>query len=72
MTLGDDIVNAFLSLLYAFLYAIGALATVMFVDLFIHIPEAVTGLVGAFIIGLSLVSSLRHRKAVGDKGPSHA
>lgn len=43
-------------------YAIGALATVMFVDVFIHIPEVVTGLVGAAIIGVSFISSIQHKR----------
>lgn len=43
-------------------YAIGALGLVMLIDIFIAIPEAVTGLVGGVIIGLSVVSSVRHRR----------
>jgi hypothetical protein len=40
-------------------WAIGALATVMLVGVSMHIPEAVTGLVGAALIVLSLGSSIR-------------
>jgi hypothetical protein len=40
-------------------YAIGALAAVMFIDLFLPVPEVVTGLLGAALIGLSLYSSRR-------------
>ncbi|MGZ3721865.1 MAG: DUF475 domain-containing protein [Bdellovibrionales bacterium] len=43
-------------------YAIAALAVVMLIDLFKPVPEAVTGLIGVAIIGLSLLSSLRHKK----------
>ena len=43
-------------------WAIGALAGVMLVGVHVHIPEVVTGLVGAVLIGLSLWSSLRHKK----------
>lgn len=43
-------------------WAIGALATIMFVGVHVHIPEAVTGLIGAALIGLAFVSSLRHNK----------
>lgn len=40
-------------------WAIGALAAVMFAGVRYHIPEAVTGLVGAALIVLSLGSSIR-------------
>nr|WP_272213222.1 DUF475 domain-containing protein [Marinicella sp. W31]MDC2879174.1 DUF475 domain-containing protein [Marinicella sp. W31] len=43
-------------------YAILVLAVIMFVQTLFHIPEAITGLVGAGLIGLSLWSSLRWRK----------
>ena len=43
-------------------WAIGALAGVMLVGVHVHVPEVVTGLVGAVLIGLSLWSSLRHKK----------
>jgi hypothetical protein len=43
-------------------YAIGALASVMFFDVFVHVPEVLTGLIGAVIIGLSLFSSIRHKR----------
>lgn len=44
-------------------YAILVLAVIMFSQTLVHIPEAVTGLVGAGFIGLSLWSSLRWRKS---------
>ncbi len=43
-------------------YAILVLAVIMFAQTLVHIPEAVTGLIGAGLIGLSLWSSLRWRK----------
>jgi uncharacterized protein len=42
-------------------YAIAALAFIMLINLFIAVPEAITGLIGVAIIGLSLLSSLRHK-----------
>lgn len=42
-------------------WAIGALAVLMLVGTVLHVPEAVTGLVGAVLIALSLWSSARHR-----------
>jgi hypothetical protein len=44
-------------------WAIGALAAVMFVGVHAHIPEVVTGLIGAALIGASFWSSLRHNRA---------
>jgi hypothetical protein len=45
-------------------WAIGALAAMMFAGVALHIPEAVTGLVGGVLIVLSLGSSIRaNRKA---------
>lgn len=42
-------------------YAVAALATVMLLDPFLHIPEAATGLIGGVIIALSIVASIRER-----------
>ncbi len=39
-------------------YAIIALASIMFLKTFIHVPEAVTGLIGAGFIGIAFVHSL--------------
>ncbi|GGI84007.1 hypothetical protein GCM10007973_20690 [Polymorphobacter multimanifer] len=44
-------------------WAILALASIMFASVLVHIPEAVTGLVGAGLIGLSVWSSVRHNRA---------
>lgn len=40
-------------------YAIWALAVLMVMDVFIAVPEVITGLIGAVIIGLSLYSSVK-------------
>ncbi len=45
-------------------YAIGLLALLMLFSPFLHIPEWITGLSGAAIIGVSVVSSIRHQKAM--------
>lgn len=45
-------------------YSILALSLVMFAQSVAHIPEVVTGLIGAGLIGLALISSIRHRRAV--------
>jgi hypothetical protein len=42
-------------------YGIGALALIMLADIFYHVPEPVTGMAGIGFIGLSLLSSIRHK-----------
>ncbi len=44
-------------------YAILALATIMFVNSFAHIPEVITGLIGAVLIGLAFWASVRWNRA---------
>ncbi len=43
-------------------WGIGALAAIMLTDIFYPVPEPITGMVGMSFIGLSLLSSIRHRK----------
>jgi hypothetical protein len=43
-------------------YAIGALALMMLFGVFVHIPEVITGLIGAVIIGISLWASIRKNR----------
>lgn len=43
-------------------WAIGALAMIMMLSMQIHVPEVITGLIGVALIGLSLWSSVRHRR----------
>lgn len=43
-------------------WAIGALASIMFIGVHVHIPEAVTGLLGAALIGLAFWSSVRFNR----------
>jgi hypothetical protein len=51
-------------------YAIGALALIMFVGTVVHVPEALTGLIGAAFIGLSLWSSIRFNRAQRRRAPA--
>ncbi|MGR9085543.1 MAG: DUF475 domain-containing protein [Gammaproteobacteria bacterium] len=46
-------------------YAIGVLAGIMLISISHHIPEVVTGLVGALLIALSVYSSIQYKKAQG-------
>lgn len=43
-------------------YAIGTLAAIMLISMTHEIPEVVTGLVGAVLIGLSVYSSIRYKQ----------
>jgi len=47
-------------------YAIGVLAGIMLLSMNHHISEVVTGLVGAVLIGLSVISSIRYKKHQAD------
>ncbi len=49
-------------------YAIIALSVIMFLQSFIHIPEVITGLGGAALIGVSLWSSIRWNKRSAQAG----
>lgn len=58
------VLGRFLFLEHGAFYAILVLAAVMFVQAFAHIPEAVSGLVGAGVIGIALWSSVRHNRGL--------
>lgn len=49
-------------------YAILALSIIMYVQTLTHIPEVITGLGGAALIGLSLWSSIRYNRRNGTAG----
>ncbi|WP_379922740.1 DUF475 domain-containing protein [Erythrobacter sp. R86502] len=53
-------------------YAIMALAIIMFINTFAHIPEVITGLIGAVLIGLAFWSSVRWNKSNPDGTPEDA
>jgi uncharacterized protein len=50
-------------------YAILILAVIMYVQTLFHIPEVITGLGGAALIGISLWSSIRYNKRNGESIP---
>lgn len=52
-------------------WSILILSVIMFTQTIMTIPEAVTGLLGAAVIGLSLISSLRWRAVVTEDPPQH-
>lgn len=49
-------------------WAIVVLGAIMLVSAVVHIPETITGLIGAILIGLSFWWSVRHQKAEGGEG----
>lgn len=62
MLVEKETLNNFRFLEHGAFYAIGALAVMMLMDLFFHVPEVLTGLIGAVFIGFSLMSSIRYAK----------
>lgn len=48
-------------------YAILALSAIMYINTFAHIPEVITGLIGAVLIGLAFWSSVRWNRANPDE-----
>lgn len=54
--------DEFLFLEHGAHWGIGALGVIMLVSMRVHVPELVTGLVGVSLIGMALVSSIRHRR----------
>jgi hypothetical protein len=62
MLVEEGTLDSFRYLEHGAFWAIGALALLMFLGTVVHVPEVVTGLVGAALIGLSLWSSFRWRR----------
>ncbi|TNF17410.1 MAG: DUF475 domain-containing protein [Rhodobacteraceae bacterium] len=46
-------------------YSVLVLSIIMFIQSLAHIPEVITGLLGACLIGLSLVASIRYERQAG-------
>ncbi len=65
MLVDEGTLDAYRYLEHGAFYAVGALAFLMLLSTMIDVPEAVTGLVGAGSIGLSLWSSIRYRRRHG-------
>lgn len=53
-------------------YAILALAVIMYINTFAHIPEVITGLIGAVLIGLAFWASVRANRREALAGASEA
>lgn len=63
MFVEEEALKHFAFLEHGAFYAIGALAAIMLTDPFLHIPEWVTGLIGAVIILVSFVWSIKFAPA---------
>jgi hypothetical protein len=63
MLVEKDTLAEFRYLEHGAFYAILVLASIMYLQTLVHIPEAITGLAGATFIGLALWSSVRYKKA---------
>ncbi len=53
-------------------YSILVLSVLMYTQSLVHVPEVITGLLGAALIGLALWSSIRHNKALEASTESRA
>ena len=62
MLVDNQTLEQFVFLEHGAFYAIVALAAMMFIGTIAHVSEVFTGLIGAFFIGLSLFSSVRHKR----------
>lgn len=62
MLVEKETLDQFRYLEHGAFWAIGALATIMFLGTITHISEVITGLIGAGFIGLALWSSIRYNK----------
>jgi hypothetical protein len=65
MLVDEGTLQQFRFLEHGAFYAIGALAAMMLLEAITHIPEVVTGLIGAAILGLSFWSSVRYNRKCG-------
>lgn len=59
--------NSFIYLEHGAHYAIGSLAVIMFLHMFMHVTSLITGTIGVIFIGAGIYSSIRHKKLL-EKG----
>jgi hypothetical protein len=52
-------------------YAIVALGVIMFLKTIVHVPEVVTGLIGAGFIGVAFWDSVRHNRRARESAAPH-
>lgn len=64
MLVAEQTLTAYRYLEHGAFWAIIALGIIMFLETVVEIPEVITGLIGAGLIGMSFWSSVRHNRAV--------
>jgi uncharacterized protein len=57
-----DALTEYRYLAHGAFYAIGSLSIIMFLKTLLHVPEGVTGMIGAAFIGLAFLDSVRHNR----------
>ncbi len=62
MLVEKDALTEYRYLAHGAFYAIGSLAIIMFLKTLLHVPEGVTGMIGAAFIGLAFLDSVRHNR----------
>lgn len=62
MLVEQGTLTEYLYLEHGAFYAIGALATIMFLNTFVHISEVVTGFIGVGFIAFAMISSIRYNR----------
>jgi hypothetical protein len=71
MFVEKETLSQFIYLEHGAFYAIGALAVLMLLNPMFHIPEWITGLIGAVFIAASLYSSIKGRHRTSGSGRPH-
>jgi hypothetical protein len=62
MLVEKDALTEYRYLAHGAFYAIGSLSIIMFLKTFLHVPEGVSGIIGAAFIGLAFLDSVRHNR----------
>jgi hypothetical protein len=62
MLVEKDALTEYRYLAHGAFYAIGSLSIIMFLKTLLHVPEGVTGVIGAAFIGLAFLDSVRHNR----------
>ena len=57
-----DALTEYRYLAHGAFYAIGSLSIIMFLKTLLHVPEGVSGMIGAAFIGLAFLDSVRHNR----------
>lgn len=64
LMLVKDALTEYRYLAHGAFYAVGSLSIIMFLKTLVHVPEGVSGMIGAAFIGLAFLDSMRHNRAL--------